>query len=98
MLQIEEELPKFTRSSYPNKCTEMTAKMDVTKSRMMSADDTGKRAAAYSPIRRRAFGKGPVGLILAEESRQAGQAYRRPRCPREWNCKRMAQARDPSKG
>ena len=36
--------PKFQTSSL-KRWTEMTAKMDVTKSRIMSAEETGKRAA-----------------------------------------------------
>jgi hypothetical protein len=51
----------------------MTAKMDVTKCRMMSADDTGTRAAGHSPLRRREQGGGAVGRTLADESRRAGR-------------------------
>ncbi len=49
----------------------MTAKMDVTKSRMMSADDTGARAAAHSLIERKQIGESALGSTLAELSIRA---------------------------
>ena len=46
---LERYLPKFQASWSPKRYTEITAKMDVTKTRMMSAAVTGTSAAGNVP-------------------------------------------------